>query len=141
MSVIKIKLFENGMIPLKAHEDDAAFDCFVSGIKKKSWFKIHYTLGFATDMPADMFAKVYPRSSIHKRHLLLSNSTGIIDNGYRGEWQAVFYKIPFFSSPYKVGDACCQAIFEKSHNVTLRRSKELSTSVRGDNGFGSTDKK
>ena len=138
---IKIKLLKsNSKLPKKAHSTDAGYDLTITDIKKKSLFKVHYNLGIAVDFPSNMYAEVYPRSSIHKLFLWLSNSTGIIDNGYKGEWQAVFYKIPFLSKPYKIGDRCCQAVFKYMQDAGLNFDKvdEIKDSVRGVDGFGST---
>lgn len=52
-------------------------------------------LGFSMELPKDMKANIYPRSSLFKNYgLLLTNSVGIIDNSYKGnddEWMAIFY--------------------------------------------------
>ena len=138
---MNIKLLRsNSKLPEKAHKTDAGFDLTVSEIKKKTLFKIHYKLGFAVDLPENYYAEIYSRSSIHKRFLLLSNSVGIIDNGYKGEWQAVFYKIPFLSKPYKVGERCCQAIFKRMQDkgISFNLVTELEKSERNERGFGST---
>lgn len=141
---MKIKLLrENSVMPFKAHETDAGYDLTVSTIKKRSLFKVHYGLGIAVDFDKGWYAEVPPRSSIHKRLLIMSNSLGIIDNPYKGEWQAVFYRIPFISKPYKVGDACCQAIFKtmEDEGMTFEPVDNVGTSDRGEGHHGSTDKK
>lgn len=139
MKNISIKLLsDKAQMPRKANKTDAGFDLFISEVKNKGLFKVHYKLGIAVDFPANMYAEVYSRSSIHKRFLWLCNSVGIIDNGYRGEWHAVFYRIPFVSRNYKVGDACCQAIFKEMQEVATSQVYKLTDSDRGVNGFGSS---
>lgn len=140
---IKIKFFNQKAVPpKKAHHTDAGFDLTVTEIKKKSLFKIHYKFGFGVEFPEGMYAEVYSRSSIHKKWLWLSNSVGIIDNGYTGEWQAVFYKIPFISKPYKVGDRACQAIFKFMQDaytpIGFHSVNNLDNTERGEGGLGST---
>ncbi len=140
---IKFKKFNtNAVIPKQAHETDAAFDLTITEIKSKSLFKVHYKFGFGVQFPKGMYAEVFCRSSIHKIFMWLSNAVGIIDNGYTGEWQAVFYKIPFISKPYKVGDRCCQAIFKRSdfQKITFEEVENLIDTDRNKNGFGSTGK-
>ena len=141
---LNIKLLrENSKLPRKAHPTDAGYDLFVSEIKKKSLFKVHYKLGFSVDFNESQYAEVPPRSSVHKRFMWMANSFGVIDNGYKGEWQAVFYRIPFISRPYKVGDACCQAIFKymQDDQLEFREVDSVGSSDRGDGGFGHTDEK
>lgn len=140
---VRIKLLKsNSRLPRKAHDTDAGYDLFVTEVIKKSLFKVHYGLGIATDLPENVYVEIPPRSSIHKKYLWMSNSTGIIDNSYKGEWQAVFYKIPLISTPYKVGEACCQALFKlmQNKNLNFELVDNVGTSVRGSGGFGSTDK-
>jgi len=137
---INIKLFrKNAKMPVKSHEGDACWDLTVSAIKKKSLFKVHYLLGIGMDLPPNNSASIFARSSVHKRFMWLSNGVGVVDNPYKGEWQAVFYKIPFISKPYKVGERCCQFTFmgnwiDEGFNVV----KELEDSSRGEGGYGST---
>jgi len=124
--------------PRKANESDNGYDLKVTGIKRKSLFKVHYTFGIAVDFHINGYAEVFSRSSIHKRFLWLSNGVGVIDSGYRGEWQAVFYKIPFLSKPYKIGEYACQALFKTRRNESFTIVKELSDSDRGVKGYGSS---
>ena len=77
-------------------------------------------------------------SSIHKKWLLLSNSIGTIDSGFTGEWRAVFYKIPFISTPYKAGERAVQVIFRQIIPTTFVIVNKLNPTERGEGGFGSS---
>ena len=44
-----------------------------------------YGTGLAFEIPEGYMGLVFPRSSISKKDLTLSNSVGVIDSGYRGE--------------------------------------------------------
>lgn len=144
LNTIKIKKTDkNTKLPFKKHETDSGWDLTVHRVIKKSLFKIHYGLGISMDLPENLKAEIAPRSSIHNKYMLLSNSPGQIDNTYKGEWQAVFYKIPFLSKPYKIGERCCQAIFSyrQDLNLSFKTVDQLTTSERGSGGYGSTGDK
>jgi len=84
---------------------------------------------------------VFPRSSVRNQDLILSNSVGVIDSGYRGEIQATFKKTNGLDSiKYKVGERGAQIIIIPYPKVTIIESDELSDTERGEGGFGSTGK-
>ena len=138
---VKIKkLFKDAVLPKQAKQGDAGIDLTVHRIIKKSLFKIEYGFGVAMELPPNTYADLRPRSSIHKFWMLLSNSCGVADEGYRGEYKAVFYKIPFLSTPYKVGERAIQMILKNYHPVEFIEIDNLSESERGEGGYGSTNK-
>jgi dUTP pyrophosphatase len=92
------------------------------------------------EIPDGYEGECRPRSSIHKTFMLLSNSPGTIDAGYRGEIMAVFYAIPFISKPYKVGERIFQLLIKKVSPVEFVETDKLSETDRGNGGYGSTGK-
>tara|TARA_B000000532_G_scaffold224411_1_gene201196 strand:+ start:525 stop:998 length:474 start_codon:yes stop_codon:yes gene_type:complete len=81
---------------------------------------------------------LYPRSSISKTPLRLANSVGIIDAGYRGNLMAmVDNRGP---QPYKIekGQRLFQICGRFLESINLELTEELSDSMRGAGGFGST---
>lgn len=140
MPTIKFKrLHPAAVLPTKAHASDACFDVYATtreiGI---GWAR--YGLGFATEIPVGWQAKFYPRSSICKTDMVLSNGVGVIDAGYRGEWQAFFLVETQVSSPriYQLGDRIGQIQFERVAEIQFEEVDELPDSTRGGGGFGST---
>ena len=81
---------------------------------------------------------LYPRSSIVKTPLRMSNSVGIIDAGYRGEIIACVDNIK--DEPYTIslGDRLFQICAGNLEPIEFRVVNELSNTVRGSGGFGST---
>ena len=86
---------------------------------------------------------LYPRSSIIKTPLRLSNSVGIIDTGYRGTITAVVDNLAVGTSDISL--SCLERYFQichpslRSFKVKIVNSKdELGITERGDGGFGST---
>jgi len=86
---------------------------------------------------------VHPRSSISKTPLMLANHTGIIDSGYRGSligafrWlkseNDKFYNVERHSRLLQICHPSLCRIF-----VNMVDENELSTTRRGEGGFGST---
>jgi dUTP pyrophosphatase len=71
--------------------------------------------------------------------LNLSNSVGVIDSGYRGEIKATFKKTQGLDSiKYKVGERGAQIIIMPYPKIKFVEVNELSSTDRGDGGFGST---
>ena len=84
--------------------------------------------------------KVYVRSSTGiKKHLALSNGTGVIDTAtYRGEVLIALTNIGDESVSVSNGERVAQAEIVKTLDVEIEEVTELSDTVRGEGGFGST---
>ena len=161
---IKIKrLTETAIVPTKAHSTDACFDIYADcpnnkyavtkdaygvaiteygeGIAIEPGKAVTIHTGFATDIPEGYFAAVFPRSGMGiKRHLRLSNSTGIIDSSYRGEWMVALYNDGKEAQIIHHGDRIAQFTLLPVLNITLTEVSELNETERGENGFGSSGK-
>ena len=141
MQEVKIKLVEEGVAPKKTHETDAAWDLTVREMEIKD-DKVFYKLGFRMEIPQGYVGKIFPRSSIHKMRIRLSNNVGIIDPEFRGEVGAVFDIISESGKIYGIGERCCQMRIEKTPDIKfVLTDKELSQSERGEGGYGSTGNK
>ena len=90
---------------------------------------------------------LYPRSSISKTPLILANSVGIIDAGYRGNIKAAVKYIPSYDdiksdegSIYiiKKGTRLFQLCSPDLKELKFKLSNTLSETSRGEGGFGST---
>ena len=81
---------------------------------------------------------IYPRSSIWKKPVRLSNNTGIIDAGYRGELGIALDNIR--SEPFVVerGWRLVQACSPGLMPFIVSYTDTLNNTVRGEGGFGST---
>jgi dUTP pyrophosphatase len=138
MVKIKVKkLHEQAILPWRAHDTDAGFDIVCTKMETQGDVIKYYT-GLAFEIPPGYYMAVYPRSSISKYDLALTNATGIIDASYRGEVMAVFRTTKDCPKIYEVGDRICQAIIRKIEDTTYEFVDELSDTARGTGGFGST---
>ena len=135
------KLNENAVIPTYAKDGDAGMDLVATKIISNTTFDVSYGTDLAMEIPNGFVGLVFPRSSIRKYELALSNSVGVIDSGYRGELQATFKKENGLDSlAYKVGDRIAQIIIIPYPPIEFDEVAELSDTERGDGGFGSTGK-
>ena len=137
------KLNENAVIPTYAKDGDAGMDLVATSIISTTSTQVTYGIGLALEIPKGFVGLIFPRSSIRKTRLMLSNCVGVIDSGYRGELQATFNKVNHDSvseNDYKVGDRIAQIMIIPHPSIEFEEADELSDTERGEGGFGSTGK-
>jgi dUTP pyrophosphatase len=139
---VKIKkIHPDAVIPSYAKTGDAGMDLVATTIISEEVFQITYGLGIALEIPEGFVGLVFPRSSIRKTDLSLTNCVGVIDSGYRGELQATFRKERGVASrKYEVGDRVLQLMIIPHPTIEFNEVNELSNTERGEGGFGSTGK-
>jgi dUTP pyrophosphatase len=141
---VKIKkLSPDAVIPKYAKQSDAGLDLVATSMTFDGT-QITYGTGLAMEIPEGFVGLVFPRSSIRKTDLSLSNSVGVIDSGYRGEIQATFNQKSLSSKGgsflYGVGDRICQIMIIPHPPIEFKEVDELTNTERGEGGFGSTGK-
>ena len=135
------KLTENAIVPSYSKEGDAGMDLTITNVIGETDNSVTYGFGIAMEIPKGYVGLVFPRSSIRKYDLILSNSVGVIDSGYRGELQATFKKTNGFeSSKYEIGERGAQIMIIPYPEIQMVETDELSNTERGEGGFGSTGK-
>lgn len=133
---VKIKITsKDAVMPVKANLTDAGFDCYASSINETENY-LEYGLGFQLEIPSGFFGLLVARSSITNFDLMVKNSAGIIDSGYRGEVKLRLKK--FGSKIYSVGDRVCQLIILPYPEVHLVLSENLDDVNDRQGGFGSS---
>ncbi len=138
MLKVKIKkLIPEATIPKYANPGDAGMDVYA--ISKKETDKyIEYGTGISFEIPEGYVMLIFPRSSVSNTDLILANSVGVLDSGYRGELKIRFRKNGF--DVYQIGDRIAQIIILPYPKVNFEEVNDLSASIRGEGGFGSTGK-
>lgn len=133
------KLHPSSITPSYAKEGDAGMDLTATEIISNEVFQVVYGTGISVEIPEGYVGLVFPRSSIRKYDLSLTNCVGVIDSGYRGEIQATFRKERGVGSKiYEVGDRICQIMIVPYPTIHFVEANELSDSERGTGGHGST---
>lgn len=96
--------------------------------------------GFALDFEgSNMAGFIYPRSGLGSKHgIILANGTGVIDEDYTGEIKVALWNRGNEVFYINEGDRIAQLVFVPVVRPTLMITNELSETVRGSGGFGST---
>lgn len=140
MEVFVKKLNPNAKIPTFAHEDDACADLY-----SDSNFIINpneiilVSTGIALQINNGWEAQIRPRSGLSYKHgLLILNSPGTIDSGYRGEIKIIIKNT--MNKPYEItkGSRIAQIAIRPVPKITFLEKDVLDDTKRGDGGFGST---
>lgn len=142
---IKIKRLSNdAVIPQYQTDGAAAMDLTAIKVNKDNDTVYDYSTGISLEIPKGYVGLIFPRSSIYKQDLILSNCVGVIDSDYRGEIKVkhrlLTQHINNSDTPviYKIGDRIAQILFIPIPHVQFEEVSELSITTRGDGGFGST---
>ena len=140
---VKIKkLVKTAITPKYAKVGDAGMDLTATS----KWYdddnNVCYGTGIAMEIPKGYVGLVFPRSSNAKQDLILSNSVGVIDSGYRGEITFKFKLVEdrHLAKDYNVGDRVGQIIIIPYPNIEFVEVDELSETERGKGGYGSSGK-
>lgn len=144
------KLNKDATIPQYAKEGDAGVDLVATSVELNESIgrtTVLYGTGLAIEIPLGYVGLIFPRSSVYKTSLRLSNSVGVIDSGYRGEIMCNFTVIhnplqpgTWKESIYKVGDRVAQLVIMPYPPINFVEVNNLSDTDRGEGGFGSTGK-
>lgn len=157
---IKVKLLrDNARIPTIATTGSAAYDLYVSAfitedgkyitddtvikLSKDHTTCLKCATGIAVEIPEGYCALILPRSGLAiKENITVSNSPGLIDSDYRGEIIVGLIKHHTYNnskdSYIHIGDRVAQMLIVKYNEFALNEVNELSSTYRGENGFGST---
>ena len=130
------------LFPAKAHPGDAAWDLRSRvDAELPVGRSVAVPTGVRMELPENFEAQIRPRSGLALKYdLMLTNSPGTIDSGYRGEVAVIMYNGGV--TPYRIrrGDRIAQMVICRLPEVLLEQTSELSESDRGTGGFGSTGK-
>lgn len=128
-------------LPSRAHEGDAGLDLYASeaavlGPGERG----SVGTGVAVEIPTGHAGLVLPRSGLAARHgIVLVNSPGLIDSGYRGEVRVLLLNTdrdaPFEIQP---GDRVAQLLITPFAEAQPVAALALTASERGNGGFGSS---
>lgn len=143
MKVKFSKLHPDAVIPSYAKPGDAGLDLTAVGMvytRTEETDFYEYDVGLAVEIPDGHVGLIFPRSSITKTDLFLSNAVGVVDSKFRGRLSARFRKTTGSPHLYKVGDRIAQLVIMPYPNIEVEEVpyEELSKTERGTGGFGSS---
>ena len=98
--------------------------------------------GIAIELPIGYVGLVYARSGLaSKKGLAPANKVGVIDCDYRGEIMVALHNHSASPQTVGVGERVAQMVFAPFYTAEPVEVDELSDTVRGAGGFGSTGTK
>lgn len=135
---------ENAKVPQIATEGSACADLFCcnkENVEIKPGQTKYFPLGFATEFERSLVALVFIRSGISsKRNLVLSNGVAVFDSDYRGEWVLSIHNNGIKTQVVEAGERVAQMLLIKKENPEFTIVDNLTSSKRGEGGYGSTGK-
>lgn len=120
------RLSKDAVIPKYAMPCDAGMD--ITAISKKFDHKsgcVVYGTGISIEIPEGHVGLLFPRSSIYKRYMEMTNCVGVIDAGYRGEIKVIMRTTNRIVRPLKLWDRL-RAIFCK---MTFKDNEEKNSVI------------
>ena len=98
--------------------------------------------GLAMEIPEGYAGLIYARSGLaSKRGLAPANKVGVVDADYRGEVMVALHNHSDKPQSVACGERIAQLVVAPFLKVDFEESDELSDTVRGTGGFGSTGTK
>ena len=132
---------KNAVIPTKGTPQSIGYDLTaISVYKKISKYTTLYDTGIKIKPPLGYYTEIVPRSSLIKTGYILSNSVGVIDPDYTGRLLIALTKVEHSLPDLELPFTRCQLILRKAEHYDLCQTETIEVTVRGDGGFGSTDK-
>ena len=128
--------------PRQAYKDDAGIDLALKHdlTVPVGAHRVGDT-GVRVAVPRGHVGMVFVRSSTGiKKHLVLSNGTGIVDSGYRGPINISLHKTGTTGQRIKAGAYIAQLVVVPIATNNIAEAPELGDTERGTNGIGSSGK-
>lgn len=138
---IEVKLLHPAArLPLRAHPGDAGADlCSVEEVEIPPGERRDVGTGLALAIPSGYAGFVQPRSGLAFKHgIMVANSPGLIDAGYRGEVRVSLYNSGGEPFVVKVGERIAQLVLQRVEEPAFFAAGDLPDTVRGEGGFGSS---
>ncbi|MDA0780706.1 MAG: dUTP diphosphatase [Rickettsiales bacterium] len=143
--IVEIKQLENAQgldLPYYATEHSAGMDlqaAIAEDITLKPNQRAIIKCGISIALPDGYEAQIRPRSGLaYKNGITVLNAPGTIDADYRGEVGVILVNLGEESFTISRGDRIAQMIIAPYIKADLQVVTELSETVRGAGGFGST---
>ena len=141
---IKIKkLKKDAVIPTKGSPFAAGSDLYSveDDVKVGAGETVMIGTGLAMEIPEGYAGLIYARSGLAcKEGLAPANKVGVADSDYRGEIKVALHNHSASEKTVKKGERIAQIVVTPFLSAEFREADELSDTVRGEGGFGSTGK-
>ncbi|HVS80078.1 MAG TPA: dUTP diphosphatase [Candidatus Paceibacterota bacterium] len=134
------KLHPDAVVPQFAHDDDAGMDLFALERTEALPHSVtRIRTGIAMEVPEGYAGLCWDKSGLSTNHGL-KTLAGVLDAGYRGELVLAVYNLKDEPYVYEKGHKVMQILIQKIEHPEIVEVDELTETVRGAGGFGSTGK-
>ena len=138
------KLTETAILPERGSAYAAGYDLFAN-VSEALEIAPHTTAmiptGLAMEIPEGYIGGIFPRSGLaSKESLRPANCVGVVDTDYRGEVKVALHNDGDVARVVTPGQKVAQLVIVPFLGVEFDEVQELSETVRGVGGFGSTGK-
>ena len=146
MEKVKVKkLDERAVLPTYGSEFSAGADlyavCDDEVVIQPNETKFIRT-GLAMEIPQGFAGLIYARSGLAcKRGLAPANKVGVVDADYRGEVMVALHNHSLIEQTVEPMERIAQLVVAPFLRAEYFESEQLSDTVRGEGGFGSTGRK
>ena len=143
---IKVKkLNDRAVLPVYGSQYAAGADlyaCTCEELTRSPHATVMVPTGIALELPVGYAGFVYARSGLaSKRNLAPANKVGVIDCDYRGEVMVALHNHGETAQTVAAGERVAQLVIAPYITAAFEEAEELSSTVRGEGGFGSTGTK
>lgn len=146
MNSIPVKILREGAkLPTYGSAEAAGADlyaCLEENVTIRPGETAFIPTGFAMAVPKGCAGLIYARSGMAcKRDLAPANKVGVIDSDYRGEIMVALHNHGEAAQEIMSGERIAQLVLTPYVTAEYQEVSELSATVRGEGGFGSTGTK
>ena len=136
------KLDEKAVIPKRGSASAAGYDIYsIEDVSLPSGETKLIRTGLSMEIPENYFGGVFARSGLAvKEGIRPANCVAVIDADYRGELMVPLHNDSKEERRITVGERIAQLVILPFLPVEFEETDELSETVRGEGGFGSTGK-
>lgn len=132
------KLDEGATTPTKANLSDAGWDLYsLEDVEIPPVSRSLIKTGISLQIPKGFVGLIWPRSGLAVKSGI-DVFAGVVDSGYRGDVGVCLYNSSSEAVNVKKGDRIAQILFQPVPYFQLTEVSELSSSERGEDGFGSS---
>lgn len=140
-----VKLIEDAIEPTQGSAEAAGYDLYIPSSVEEITIPAHETIkvgtGIAIELPNSTFGGIFARSGLAtKQGLRPENCVGVIDSDYRGEIIVAIHNDTNNEKTLHGGDRIAQLVILPYIKFKLEEVSKLSSTDRGEGGFGSTGK-
>lgn len=144
ISTLDVRLIDDALLPTRANESDAGLDLFASKeYQIPAGQRVLVDTGVQVRIPFGYVGLLFARSSLQKRSLMMANSVGVIDAGYRGNLLVGLINLSHEDKIIDKHEKFAQLVLmpvalPMPFRITSETDEDWQNTTRGCGGFGST---